>query len=726
MQPGIDLALLPLYRLSGHEMTSHPGLLALTPPKQCARGREKDTLLLLLALSGTTVATASGHIRLLEQTARAFYETPGSLTFALRAAAEALNEELLGRNLRASGQNAYLIGSLILGSLREKQLYLLESGSACVLHFGRGGVQRLFDSSLSGRGLGTGQSTQYALTKIPLEKGDKLLFCGNLPPEWNEPPRVLRVPSSPAEGYKALMDSAEGDINAALAHVESPGSGAIRVLPPPIPKKPAPPPSAYAIPPERTAPKTESAAEAEPDSNSTREPPPRPSRSPRGQSAARAALSLFLFFKTFWEKFLSSARRILPRFLPTEEETVFSLPSWTMLLVALAIPVLVGTMASVVYFRYGPSVQYETYLMQAKESRSRAEGETDPVALRVIWEETLFYLDKAESYRTTAETKAMREEAQQKLDTLLGIVHLSLRPALTGLPREVSITRMAATETDLYLLNAADGSILRAFLSNGAYQLDETFSCAPDSYEDGKVIVGRMVSLLTLPRVNALNAAVVGIDIAGNLLYCAPNQVPKAVSLIPPETNWGAVTAMDFGNAGALYVMDAPQRAVWVYQGKAGAFLDAPTFFFNNEIPPMDDVVDIAANGDDVFFLHQDSHLSLCTYSRLQSAPTRCADPAPLSDPHPATQGSDIFSEAHFTQLLTTSAPDSSLLLLDSQTQTVFLLGVRSLALQSRLRPPRGEKNPFGQKPITAMAVTPNHILFLASGNQVYFAMNAP
>ena len=711
-------------------MSSHPGLLALTPPRQCARGREKDTLLLLLTLSGTPTATASIHIRLLERAARAFYETPGSLTFALRTAAETLNEELLERNLKASGQGAYLVGSLILGALRNTQIYLLQSGNACVLQFGRGGVQRFFDPQFGGRGLGTAQSAKYYLTKLTLQKRDRLLFCGDLPPEWNEPPQTLRVPTSPEEGYRKLMDSAEGDISAALAFVEIPGNGVLRVESPPQMKAPSPL-SAYAIPPEKplpsneTTPPTEKIAEAESGSMSESEPPPQ-DRTPRSRRAARTALSFLLFWKNLRQRFQSGIQRILPRFLPLEKDEVFALPAWTMILVAIAIPLFVGTAASVVYFHYGPNLQYETYLTQAQIARTRAEEQTDPLASRSAWEETLFYVEKAEAQRETAETKALREEARTHLDELLGIQRIMLRPALTPFPADVSISRMAANDTDLYLLNAADGSILRASLVNGSYQWDENFLCKPGIYEDNQISVGPMVSLLVLPRINAIGATVMGIDSSGNLLYCAPNQIPKAMTLIPPDTQWNAITAMDFGDAGALYILDASQRAVWVYQGKASAFLDSPAFFFRNEIPPLEDAIDLAANGDDVYILHQDGHLTQCTYSRLQDVPTRCTDPAPMSDSHPAAQDSDVFSQTHFTQMLISTPPDSALLILDSQAQTIFWLGVRSLSLQTRIRPPLGDKNPLGDKPITAMTVAPNRWIFLASGNRVYFSMDTP
>ena len=54
-----DLTLLPLYRIQGQESPSMPGLLALTPPRSAARGREQDRLLAYLLLTGNSSFTTT-------------------------------------------------------------------------------------------------------------------------------------------------------------------------------------------------------------------------------------------------------------------------------------------------------------------------------------------------------------------------------------------------------------------------------------------------------------------------------------------------------------------------------------------------------------------------------------------------------------------------------------------------------------------------------------------
>jgi len=381
-------------------------------------------------------------------------------------------------------------------------------------------------------------------------------------------------------------------------------------------------------------------------------------------------------------------------------------------------------MATVIYFHYGQSVEYEEYLVQANNERAQAASlAANPAAQREAWQRELFYLDKAdENSGATDATRQLRQEAQSSLDKLEGITRLQFQPVLNnGVGSQIS--RLAANENDLYLLDAQHGDVLHIALTSGGFQQDNAFNCQPGSY--ASYTVGPLVDIIAMPPVNAMNASVIGVDAGGNLLYCTPNQVAQAIPLPPPDTNWGRVTAftMDSGN---LYVLDARSRAVWVYQGKDGAFIDRPYFFFGGQIPALEDAIDLAVSGDDLYILHSDGHLSHCSYSRINTVPTRCDDPAVMTNPLPAYGAVDIFKQAHFTQMMFTPAPDSALLLLDTDGQGIFRLTPRSLELQSQLRPLAGRDNPLPPGPVGAMTVSPNHVLYMAVQDKIYFAVDSP
>ncbi|MGE5071945.1 MAG: hypothetical protein ACM3MF_00840, partial [Anaerolineae bacterium] len=671
----LDLTLASLHRLQGQEQPVLPGLLAMTPPRKTARGRDQDRLVVYLDATGNGELPATECTQLASRAAAAYYATPGTLTAALRAAAEAVNKPLYDRNLSSPGQGQHVVGLLALAALRESQLTLLLSGPVHAYLLSAKGPQHIFDT-LSGRGLGLGQKTPYYFSQLALQPTDGLLICSRVPAAWE----AAMQDSAPAvvDAARRLMSVSGEDVTAALMQAAE-GTGRVTLtrplveakaqpvraavpsapaVPEPMPAAQAEPqereeqPSAYGIPaqPPEEPPRMpeEASTTAMPDpallsalprANGGREaatPRRAPKRatgprepSPRTRQAARAVTSGMQAWRGAWGRLQQSLQRFMPRLLPGADPTASSLSTPALAFISVLVPLIVVTVASVVYFRYGRSVQYEEYLVQARDAKAQALSLPDAASQREAWQRVLFYLDKAEDYSDSSDTRNLRNEAQQSLDKLQGITRLQFQPVLnTGFGTQIS--RLAASENDVYALDGQRGSIFHVALTAGGFQRDNAFNCVPGSY--GAYTVGPMVDMLAMPTVNTINATVIGIDPAGNLLYCAPGQLAQAIPLPPPDTNWGRVKAMAL-DAGNLYVLDAQSHAVWVYAGKDGTFVDRPYFFFGGQIPELGDAIDIAVNGDDLYILHSDGHLSTCSYSRIETVPTRCTDPAPLVNP---------------------------------------------------------------------------------------------
>jgi hypothetical protein len=519
-----------------------------------------------------------------------------------------------------------------------------------------------------------------------------------------EQPSAYAIPPQPVEADEALVEQLA---NAAMA----------RQFPPSIPRAKPPEPELESLPeaeeeeePEVEAVDITSAPRRSPDEIALR-------RAETQRQAARVAVTGIAAWRRVTERVGAALRKFLPNLLPGGESDI-ALPVPAMAFISILIPLLVVTIAVVVYFRFGNSAQYETYIAQAQVLREQAMNETDPVRQREAWNNVLQRVAQAETYNVTSDTLAMRQEAQAKLDALLGVARLNFRPIFaSGIKAQVS--RMAASDTDLYMLDAAQGNILRASIDSG-YALDETFDCKPGTY--GNNMVGSLQDLLVLPRVNTLHSSVMGIDAAGNLLYCAPGQVAQAFALTPPSTNWGRVTAMTL-DSGKLYVLDAPARAVWIYLEKDGVFTDAPLFFFGNQIPEIQNAIDISVSGDELYLLHADGSVTHCSYSRIDGVPTRCESPVTLINRFPAYGEINVFAQAHFTQMALTGLPESTLLLLDADGQSVYRLSSHGFELQGILAAPIGGI-PGGS--LGAMTITQNHSLYLALGGQVYVTNDAP
>ena len=807
-----DLNILPIHRINNQELDSLPGLLAITPPRKTARGREKDNLIVYLMLSGNAPLSDAELRDLNNKASGLFYQSAGSLTSAMRKVMESINTALLERNRSTTGRGQYALALLVLAVVRENQCTLLLSGPTHAVWVSDGQSRHIHDAALSGRGLGSSQSIQTYFSQVELHPQDLLVLCGKFPKDWEADLLNERPPASLDASYRKLTFT-KGDLHAALIQAQ-PGNGTITILrpdlnasrPTPTPPLPVPAvkesispqdaferrrledreespispitedeldeladfaahmiqPSAYPMPPlpedmiplPEEMPATESAmrgfptsiprtdpltklpgskvdlveeSEVEEESDSVPVKSDRPSaHAEAARQMAKAMVGGIQTGRRMNERVGTFFQKFIPRLLPNaNSKKPLVVPTYVMIFIAVVIPAIVVTVASVIYLRFGQSIQYDELYRQALAARAQADGATDPIRQRDGWRSVLLLLNSADEYRETDESKLLRSEAQAKLDNLMGVVRLEFNPAFpSGIGGSTQISRMAASESDLYMLDAERGSILHAAFTGRSLELDSSFSCQPGTYAGYQV--DTMVDLLALPKVNTIGANVLGIDPRGNLLYCSPGQVPQAIPLPAlPNTNWGRVTAFALDN-GSLYVLDATSRAVWVFIGKDGTFVDTPYFYFSNQIPNIESAIDLAVSGDDLYLLHADGHLSTCTFSRIAETPTRGVDPATYMDTFAAHQDLNLFAQAHFTQISLTNPPNPVILLLDSENESVFRFTPRSLELQNQVTGFAGKANPFQQGSAGAMAVSPNYVLYISIGNQVYFATNLP
>ncbi|GAB4465623.1 MAG: hypothetical protein Kow0070_28110 [Anaerolineales bacterium] len=804
-----DLTILPIHRQNGQAFPDLPGLLAVAPPRKTARGRERDNLVVYLMLSGNADFSAAEVNELVRRAADLFYQTHGSLTFAMRRVSEAVNAALLERNLSTSGRGRYALGSLILAAVRENLCTLSLSGPVHVVWVTEGGQRHIHEPALSGRGLGSSQSAQAHFSQIEFKPGDLIALCGKFPKDWEADLLYERPPASLEASYRKLTFT-KSDLHAALLQPQ-PGRGVITILrpeirashsqpepapaiqepvhaeaPPPLPPQTdeAPPsnpviteeeldaladlgahfvqPSAYAIPPRaeetpalapeagspvrnfppsiprikpaatpleaQTPEEDEAAAEEEVKKPRFRLfPPSKPdAHAEAARQMAKVVVGGIRSGRRLNERIGDFLRNFIPKLLPgAESSQPLVIPNYLMVFMAVFIPLAVSVVAWLVYSSYGLNETYRELYQRALMENAQASSETDPVRQRDAYLRVLERVTQAEQYRETDEIRILRNETQTKLDSLMGIIRLEFIPAFSGgLGGAVQISRMAASESDLYMLNAESGAILHASFNGRSLEYDAAFNCQPGTH--GGIQVGTIVDILALPKANAFGASVLGIDSGGTLIYCTPGQVPRA-SRLPalPNLNWGRITAFTL-DSDNLYILDAETRSVWVYRGKSSAFNDPPYFFFGNQIPDISTAIDLAVSGDDLYLLHADGRLSTCAYSRIAEVPTRCIDPAPRIDNFPAHRDMDIFAQAHFTQMALTSPPNPVVLLLDAENHSVFRLTPRSLELQNQITGYAGKASPFQTGPASAMAISPNYVLYLAIGNQVYFAVNIP
>lgn len=414
----------------------------------------------------------------------------------------------------------------------------------------------------------------------------------------------------------------------------------------------------------------------------------------------------------------TQALKMLVRYL-MPDESLFTIPSTTMALIAVAVPLVIVSVASVVYIQRGRAGQYDVLFSQAQIAANQAAAKSDLADQRLLWEATLQLLDQAESYRITEDSENLRTQAQSALDGLDLVKRPDYKAAVIGgLAPTVSVTRLVLSNDDLYMLDGNSGNVLRGRVTpQQDYEIDRSFQCGPGIYDN--LVVGNLIDIVAAPVGQESDAVILGMDTSGSVLYCYLDKEPKAQMLASPVTapNWGSLVAftMDIDQEN-VYVLDPQDQAVWAYWG--ADFVDGPEFYFGDQVPNIQDVTTLTVDKRDLYLLHADGLITLCTYSGLDVSPTRCANPRYV-DTRPGNADQTLIPKDPFSQILATQPPDPSLYLLEPKSRAIYHFSLRTLNFHSQFVPESG----IASGPATAFTVDQiQRVLYLAIGNQVFQA----
>lgn len=753
MTTPLDLILLPLNRQNDRDLAELPGLHAASPPRRAARGRSMDNLVLHLALEGTAPLSPKGYQKLVEHLVATYYKIPGSATTAMRMVSTWLNDYLIERNLRGASRSMQSIGLLTLAVFRSTRLYLAQCGPTHTFLIQADGFKHFYESDLSGRGLGLAKAANVRYHQMLLAPADLVLISANPPTIWT--PKLLNGVRGMSLDriHLRLIHQVGPELQAALVQVET-GAGKVRVLQPEAvdtDRKPArvigetqettltkdgtgllsvtPPRQVSPVPETATSAEISIAEEAEveeakkvndshkvvsqlsdvkvsqPEDGEIIETKPH-----RERIVGPAMVKIGQAIGETVRQSLHATGQLVRRMLP--DETLLSIPTSVMAFIAFAVPIVVVAIAATVYFQRGQVSLYEEYYLQARYAAEQASQLSTPAEQSEGWNTVLSYLDQAEAYQITDDSRTMRTYAQTVIDNLDYVVRLPFQPALVDkLPQDAIIIRIVATDGDreLYMLNGTDGHVIRSTRTERGYEVDPDFICEP---VPKPLIVGELVDIVPLPLGDPNNATIMGMDTNGNLMECLPGgKPPLTLQMPPPDMNWGSPIAFEM-TASGLYVLDPITNAVWIFWLN-DEFTERPTLFFDDQIPPMGDVIDLALNRDDLYLLHNDGHLTTCTFGY----PTRCEDPAVINDVRDGRSSGLTIDDAVFREVQFAPPPDPSLFLLEPETLSIYHFSVR-LSYQRQYRP----QNMVLEGPATAFAITQNRQVFLATGNQVYYA----
>lgn len=784
MTEPLDIHLLPAARYAGRDYPELLRLYAAEPPRRRARGREGDRLALYLAMTGSAPVAPGKQDQALEDLARLYYTTPGSVTAAMRRAAEELNKVLLERNLRLAGSSRQGLGMLVQLVIRGGQFTLGVSGPAQAYLITAAGVRQFVDPDQSENSLGQSRATPLSFFQGTLQSGDTLLLIAQPVAEWSDESFAGLYGQGPESLRRRLFGPAVTDVNAVLVHARA-GKGVFNLPKPgptqppaaatghrprsrpadtsPSPVEPQKPP-AFAgqteigdpnalagapggLPATSPEPVESAAAIALPGpaSEAPGAAPPAPAETgwtlapasggepagelpageparpePRSPIVGPAIGRVFGAIGSGLRRIAGGIRSVLVRVLP--EEALSGIPSSVMAFTALAAPAVIVTVASIAYMRLGRDAQFETLFSQARQIGQRAATQSEAAARHADLEAALSLLRQAEVYNSNAETIALRSELRRLMDEMELAFRVDYRPAIVGgLPAEVSVTRLVVSGDDLYLLDGASGNVLHARLTARGYELDSAFGCGPAAGVPG---LGPLVDIALWQKGFEPTADLLGVDASGTLLFCSNSDEPEKFTLLKPENVelWGQPLGIAVDQS-RVYLLDLAAGGVWSYTFTQSSPNPSAFDFFND--PNNEEKPDLQ-NVVDLTINRTDLYL-LHADGKISLCFFSGFEGIPtrcsqpdFRDFRPGRENMPLLPPSPFIQLLNTAPPDPSLFLLEAQTQAIYHFSLRNLAFQRQYLP----ETELSAAQATAFAVDNiRRYLYLAVRNQVFYAV---
>jgi hypothetical protein len=687
--------------------TPPPGNLAQTAPRRAARGRRDDLIFITVDLRSPG-ALSPGHADQLARLAvEAYYGTPGSVTAALREAAVAVNDRLVSGN-QSLGPSEQVEGNLAVGILRLNDLYVAQCGTGQALVIRPGQIGRLVSEEAARRPLGGTVAPFVRYHHLQVSPGDLIILTASSPPLWSDPTLAAVAGMDPARALDSLVPATPHDVAGLMMRMVPRGEAA------PLPRVPA------------------GAMQGEADSAMETSRRDRRSRGGAAETAGGLSSAFGRATSAVWgmigrplsaagDAFMSLLTRLAPGL--AEPSKAGSFTPGVLIGTAIAVPLVVVAVASVVYLRRGRTEQFQSNLTQAQAAVVAAQFKPSGEDSRPDWERALYWLDQAAKYGSSAEADSLRQQVNEALDQVNLIIRLDFQPAVSGgFGPQAHIASVAASATDIYAYDDADDVIWHAWATGRGYEIDREFECLGSG--TGPTL-GKIVDIVIQPAPGALGTeGVVAVDESGRLLYCAPGSHPAFGSLAAPDIGWGRIQAVDELND-RLYVLDPVANAIWVYDASDGLFSGDPTFYFAEAVPQLKEAIDLAVTQDEMLVLYHDGRLDRCTRSidntltGTSKIVVECDPDQRFTDDRPGYEPSATLPGSPPLSMVYSPPPEPSLFFLIGADNTIFHYSMR-LVYQGQYK----SNDPF-DAPISAMTIGPPKELYIGVGSQVYYAQPA-
>ncbi len=692
-----DVALLHI-AAGSLRLTPPPGSLAQVPPRRPARGRAEDLYFVTLATGAGQPVTSGLADHLAHLAARIFYATPGAITAALREAAGEVNDHLLNL-VRSSGEA--IDGSLLQGVLRGRDLYVAQCGAGQALLVRGPQITRLMSADAERKPLGQTAAPFLSFQHIEVAPDDLVILTASTGLSvWADNLLSSLSELTPEQALERMGANASLDISGVFFRIAAPGQVAVEPLP---------------------------AAVAEPhpleDGIGRRPATARGRRSQvhaRPHAAADAPSTLGIAFaqasqrtRAAGEAIALTATRWLSRLAPglAEPTRPGMFPPSLLAGTAIAVPLFVVALVTLVYFRSGRQEQLQDYLLQAQAAVITAKLEANPQVALVAWDQAADLLVQAARYGDSQDLQILQTEVQTERDKLKLVYRTEFYPVVSGgFGSAARPAALAASTTDLYVLDTGNETVWHTWSTGRGFEIDRDFDCY------GTVNVADFTQPVDLALQSAPGAlgteGVVLVDVDGTVMYCAPGITPVVTQLGQPEVGWRGIRAIDVFKD-RLYVLDPGANVIWAYDASDGLFSGSPGRYLGDSAPDLTDAIDLEMAQDELFILHADGQLTRC---RGTSGSIQSEEGMKFQDDRPEFEATDRIPDTQPLAMVYAPPPEPSLYFLDALSGDVAHYSMRLIYQGRYVAEPELNGEP------TAITFGPPGDLFIAVGSQVYFA----
>ncbi|MBI1277389.1 MAG: hypothetical protein GC179_04610 [Anaerolineaceae bacterium] len=573
-----------LYVVGGRSLaTQPPGMLVEVAPKKAARGRELDTIFILVTPSGDVTAPAAFYDQMANLAAERYFNSTGSVTAGLRSVFNSLNQDLVDHN--GEGKRHYE-ANLVCGVLKDNELFLARVGAGIALYRHMGEMNPFptdftSDEALYRPPLGVQPVPDIRMTRYGVMQGSRLVLSDSRLADLDMGRMTAALCTNEIAdvlvGYKELVSTQMTMMAIEFVPPETPSPASVKDE-----RSSSRAPSASTT---QSASATSSAAEGQ----STPETSEPASRRVDGVFVAQLkaiAAGIVLFFA----RILASINRILDRIFPPPPE---GKRGWFRTSTAIAISILIPVAIVVLVAGLGLAstgiTEFETCVGDASKTANvaRSINSTDRAGTLAAWNAVVSKVGECDKLHPNDPTMiSLIREAQSVKDALFQIERRHV-VALKSF-QNANLTRAVLQGQDLYVLDSQNQLVQRIALKTNDDGTVEAASSEPmTAMRRGAVIGQYRVSDLIDIVWSDDTTQITALDKDGLLIQCSPRfrQDCEVQKLLRSES-WVSPLKMELWE-GRLYLLDPGANQIWRYDSTGGSFASSPIEYFAGDVRPQ-------------------------------------------------------------------------------------------------------------------------------------------